>query len=61
VDIAIIVFGGMTVSDAMRLSMEYRLDERFDDTDPENAAEYVRRITAEDIKPSRALRGVVDR
>ena len=60
-DIAIVVFGGMTVSDAMRLSMECRLEERFDDTDRERASESVRRITAEGMKPSRALRGVVDR
>lgn len=41
---------GPQLADAVRLSMEYRLEERFGNADPERAPESVRRCAAEDLK-----------
>jgi len=55
-DVVILAGGscGVELADAVRLSMEYRLEERFGDADPERAPESVRRTAAEQLKQSRS-------
>ena len=45
---------GVELADAVRLSMEHRLEERFGNEDPELAPESVRRAAAEQLKQSRS-------
>lgn len=47
---------GARLADAVRLSMEYQLEERFGDADPERAPESVQRCVAEELKQSRSGR-----